>query len=173
MHFLAVLGNAQAALDVVIDVPMTRKETAMTITETVARMEALPRPPSGPLGRHLHVVRSGNSPEPHVADKYEIGAILEYSWGYDQTNIDYFMVTKRTDSPKGATFLTLIPMRSKIVEQTGYMQGTSVPSEPEFDAKPIRRKLHKWDGTEHGVSIRSYGWCGLWDGKPSHWTAYA
>lgn len=112
-------------------------------------------------------------PEPHVAEAYEPGAILEYSWGYDQTNIDYFMVTKRVDKPDGSTWLTLVPVKSAEVRETGFMSGQCVAGQPVEGAKPFRRKLHKWDGREGGVAIRSYGWCSLWDGKPSNWSSYA
>lgn len=111
--------------------------------------------------------------DPHVSERYEPGAILEFSWGYDQTNIDYFMVTKRTTSPKGVVTLTLIPVGYAAREETGFLSGRCTPGEPKWDAKPIRRKLHAWDGNERGVAIRSYGWCSLWDGKPSSWTGYA
>jgi hypothetical protein len=109
----------------------------------------------------------------HVATEYEPGAILEYSWGYDQTNIDYFMVTKRTTSPKGAVNLTLVPMTTEDVVETGFMSGRCSPGMPELDAKPVRRKLHQWGGQERGVAIRSYGWCSLWDGSRSNWSSYA
>lgn len=110
--------------------------------------------------------------EPHVSENYEVGAILEYSWGYDQTNIDFFVIVKRTESPK-ATWLTLLPIKYGTNTETAWLQGNCTPGEVVTTAKPIRRKLHKWDGQEHGVAIRSYGWCSLWDGKPAHWTAYA
>lgn len=35
---------------------------------------------------------------PHVATKIEPGAILYSSWGYDQTNIDFYYVTRVTKS---------------------------------------------------------------------------
>lgn len=111
---------------------------------------------------------------PHHAEQYEVGAILESSWGYDQTNIDFFVVVKRTDSAKGQTWLTLQEMGYGTREENGFMQGDCTPGEVRENAKPIRRKLHKWEGQERGVSIHgSYGWCSLWDGKSSHWTAYA
>jgi hypothetical protein len=110
---------------------------------------------------------------PHHADIYEPGAILEYSWGYDQTNIDYFMVLKRKDNPNGVTWLTLVPMTVGSREETLWMQGKCSPGHVKEGAKPFRRKLHKDNGREFGVAINSYGWCGLWDGKASHWTAYA
>lgn len=111
---------------------------------------------------------------PHQSDTYELGAILEHSWGYDQTNIDFFVIVKRSDTPKGDTWLTLQEMTVGSKTETGFMQGRCTPGEVRDDAKPIRRKLHKWQGEERGVGIeRSYGWASLWDGKPANWTAYA
>jgi len=34
---------------------------------------------------------------PHVAEKIEPGAILYSSWGYDQTNIDFYYVVRTTE----------------------------------------------------------------------------
>lgn len=110
---------------------------------------------------------------PHHADTYEVGAILENSWGYDQTNIDFYVIVKRTDNPNGVTWLTLQRLGYASKDETGFMQGRCTPGEIRENAKPFRRKLHKWNGEERGVAIESYGWCNLWDGKPSAWTAYA
>src|SRR5579872_670440 len=43
-------------------------------------------------------VEPATYPEAHVADKIEPGAILYSSWGYDQTNIDFYLVTRSTKS---------------------------------------------------------------------------
>jgi hypothetical protein len=101
---------------------------------------------------------------------YVVGAILEHSWGYEQTNIDYFLVVRR----KGL-WLWVVPIGKKNVTPTGFMSGTCEPDPANIlDPKPIRRKLHVWQGQERGIAIeRSYGWCDVWNGKPSHWTAYA
>lgn len=110
----------------------------------------------------------------HVADHYEVGAILEHSWGYDQTNIDYFAVLKRSETPKGDVWLTLVPMTNAGTVETGFMSGETTPGTVDGSAKAFRRKLHVWNGEERGVSIhKSYGWCSLWDGKPSRCSWYA
>lgn len=111
---------------------------------------------------------------PHQSESYEPGAILEHSWGYDQTNIDFFVIVKRSDTARGDTWLTLQAMTSRSVE-TARMQGNCTPHEINAGAKPFRRKLAKQasDGMEIGVGIHSYGWCSLWDGKPAHTTSYA
>jgi hypothetical protein len=120
-------------------------------------------------------------------DQYQPGAILESSWGYDQTNIDYFKIVKRTNDT-----VFLIPLQSRNIESRD-MRGTSEPGEPclpgeyvscvgPWNGKPIRRRLCRYKesinnpphlvGKVFGLSIK-HGWCSLWDGRPSHWTAYA
>jgi hypothetical protein len=61
---------------------------------------------------------------PHVATTIEPGAILYSSWGYDQTNIDYYMVTRTT-----AKSAWIVPMTAH-EEQTGFMSGQASPLEP-------------------------------------------
>jgi hypothetical protein len=102
---------------------------------------------------------------------YIPGRIVEFSWGYDQTNIDYYLITRRTDK-----FVTLQKIGSKDVSRpdSPWATGQSVPDPDNvLPDKPIRRKVQVWDGKEQGVAIESYGWASLWDGKPSNWTAYA
>lgn len=110
------------------------------------------------------------APEPRVMETYSPGAILEFSWGYDQTNIDYFLIVAR----KG-DWLTLVSLGKSQQEERGFMQGVCEPSqEANTGAKPFRRKVCRdREGKEFGCKIKSYGWCSLWDGKPSHWTGYA
>lgn len=63
--------------------------------------------------------------EPHVASKIEPGAILYSSWGYDQTNIDFYMVTRTT-----AKSAWIVPMSSPITEEVGWLSENVVAGEP-------------------------------------------
>jgi hypothetical protein len=110
-------------------------------------------------------------------DPYQPGAILESSWGYDQTNIDYFKIVKRAGD-----WLSLIPLNS-ITTESGDMRGRCRPGEPmqpgeyvscvgTWNGKPIRRRLCRRDGEACGLSIK-HGCAHVWDGAESHWTAYA
>lgn len=63
-------------------------------------------------------------PTPHVATTIEPGAILYSSWGYDQTNVDWYMVTRTTRASAW-----IVPM-SAHEEQTGFMSGQASPLEP-------------------------------------------
>ena len=64
--------------------------------------------------------------QPHVAEVIEPGAILCSSWGYEQTNINYYMVTRTTKSSAW-----IVPMTSH-EEQTGFMSGQASPLLPKF-----------------------------------------
>lgn len=110
---------------------------------------------------------------PYQSETYEAGAIVSDSWGYDQTNIDFYVITKRSTTPKGDMYVTLLPMTQTKSDGELWAQGTCIPGRVKQDAKPFRRKVHVWNGEERGIAINSYGWCTLWDGKPEHWTAYA
>src|SRR5262245_46430060 len=105
-----------------------------------------------------------------IASGYVVGAVLEHQWGCEQTNIDYFKIVRRAGQ-----WLWLVPIGKKNKVETGFMSGTCEPDPVNvLDLKPIKRKLHVRDGRETGVAIeKGYGWCNLWDGKPSHWSSYA
>lgn len=109
--------------------------------------------------------------KPHVSDSYEVGALLVYSWGYDQTNIDYYCIV---DVSKSGDYVTLLPVRSAAIKETGWLQGECVASNTiNFEKKAFRRKLARdKDSKPFGVAINSYGWCSLYDGGVDHWTAY-
>ena len=110
---------------------------------------------------------------PEVPQVYRVGTVVEHSWGYDQTNIDFWQIVGRS-----AKFVTLRRITSEIVPtpDAAWMTGRSVPDIGNFlpNVSPIRRKVIFGRGTEIGVgSPNSCGWAQLWDGKPSNWSAYA
>ncbi len=102
---------------------------------------------------------------------YVPGVIITFSWGYEQTNIDFFKIIER----KG-DFVTLVPMTSVQVPRPmdPWATGHVIPGVVKDGEKPFRRKVHKGrDGREIGIAIRSYGWASKWDGEPENYTAYA
>lgn len=119
-----------------------------------------------------------------MEDGYQPGAILYSSWGYDQTNIDFYRIEKRA-----GLMLTLAPLQSTVTE-THYMSGHRIPTDTPKDyftdhdvawgnkdkenPKPLfKRKLKTGaDGKPNGTVI-SHGWCRLWDGKPMTCSWYA
>lgn len=108
-----------------------------------------------------------------AVDPYQMGAIVSHSWGYEQTNIDFFRIVKRVGD-----WVTIQKMTA--VEKSNgptSMTGTVVPGE-DTDAKPFRRKLRYGSATYGtankiiGFPIKSYGWASAWDGQPEHVSHY-
>jgi hypothetical protein len=114
--------------------------------------------------------------------KAEVGMILLSSWGYEQTNIEFFKVVKVSGKS-----VWIQAVKSQIVRQTGYLSEEVVPSDelvkggwvksedglgmvydPEFTEAP-QRKLWKGDS----VKLADYKWAWLWDGKPRVASHYA
>lgn len=100
---------------------------------------------------------------------YTPGTIVYASWGYDQTNIDWFKIIKRVGD-----WLTLQPLKAVNEHDAHAMTGKTTPGEPDEAAKPIRRRLRR-DGTrEIGMPFKpSYGWMRAWEGRPVGYSTYA
>lgn len=105
--------------------------------------------------------------EPSVMTVYQPGAILEDSWGYEQTNIDFYCIVKRVGN-----WITVLPMKKEVLSAHGFMTYKSAPTEIDWSEKPKRKRL----SGETGFSLRpgmSGGWVTLWKGQPSLETHYA
>ncbi|MDE2344392.1 MAG: hypothetical protein KGL63_13575 [Betaproteobacteria bacterium] len=101
-----------------------------------------------------------------------VGDILVSSWGYDQTNIDYYQVT----AIHGKNSVTIRPIAAAS-KDTGYMTGESVPQSGAFIGEPMRKMAR--DGR---VRITSFSSARKWNtatvagvpvGPKNQWTAYA
>ena len=102
---------------------------------------------------------------------YTVGKIVRYSWGYDQTNIDYYLIVKRS---KCFVWLQAIGQKNRTTSGMYGDRGTCEPDPGKKLNEPIlRRKVKTRDGVEIGVAVQSFGWGRLWEGKPDHWTSYA
>lgn len=108
---------------------------------------------------------------PKHSDKFEVGAILTDSWGWEQTNIDFYCIVKRSGN-----WLTVLPMSKITSEEKGFMTNDEMPDKINFCADPQRKKLCIHYGKENGFSFRNYsggGWCRLWNGEKETSTHYA
>lgn len=65
-----------------------------------------------------------------------VGDIVRSSWGYDQTNIDYFQIVKLC----GARTVEVRELAQQI-EQTGHMTGNCVPVPNQFTGEAMRRTV--------------------------------
>lgn len=87
-----------------------------------------------------------------------VGDILYRSWGYDQTNVDFYQVVKRT--PKS---VMVVPIHGETTED-GFMCGTTIPVKDSFrEASPVSKRIRKGGA----------GDLSLWDGLPKRCSWYA
>lgn len=103
-----------------------------------------------------------NKPLPTV----NIGDIYVTSWGYDQTNIDYYKVT----NVKNKT-VNLVSIGQKR-NYTGPMQGECVP-DPSVVGNKIYTKRMIPNGDSVSFKMTSYSWAYKWNGKTNHFTEWA
>ena len=97
-----------------------------------------------------------------AADHYVVGDVIYNSWGYDQTNIDYFQVVEV--KAKSIVIREIAQNRS----QTGYMSGEAQPIRNKFCGEPITKVI----GLRGGISF-DHGAGAKWDGKAKYYSSYA
>jgi hypothetical protein len=95
--------------------------------------------------------------------KLKIGDILRTCWGYDQTNVEFFQVTKLI----GLHSVELREIGQERVA-TGYECGQALPKPNAFHGEPIvKRDLNG------SVKFASYRWGHLWEGNSAYYSTYA
>lgn len=103
----------------------------------------------------------------------KVGDVFRCSWGYDQTNIDYYQVVEL----RGVRGVVIREIGCQS-EQTGWLQGRSVPAVGKFTGEPMLKKLD-----ERGA-IRIYSFASAYRMEPkivagmkvfdtANWSAYA
>jgi hypothetical protein len=65
-----------------------------------------------------------------------VGDVLKASWGYEQTNINYYKVTALV----GKTMVEIVEVAKKMIE-TDMMEGCSIPDPDCVIGEPLRRKV--------------------------------
>jgi len=90
------------------------------------------------------------------------GVILFDSWGYDQTNVEFYKVIKVNGSE-----VLLLELGHKVEKELSDMSQMVVPGEA-LD-KDIVKKIVRSDR----IKITSYILLTLWDGKPKYSSSYA
>lgn len=90
----------------------------------------------------------------------EVGDILDGSWGYDMTRVEFWQVVARTDRT-----VTVRQLKQSSTE-TGFLCGTTVPIPNSFvtDGKEVRAVVNT-----AGQSIKvDHVWLSKWEGRPRH-----
>lgn len=103
-----------------------------------------------------------------IADHdYKVGDILVSSWGYEQTNVDFYQVVGIT--PKCIKIREI----GSNCNETGYCCGYTVPVPNTF-------KINFWFGEEKTARVDKYGsvkihsssYAHKWDGQPKYESWY-
>lgn len=96
--------------------------------------------------------------------KVKIGDVFYSSWGYEQTNIDFFEVI----AVKGFT-LVLKPIARRSVETTGWASESVVAAKGDYIGEAFTRRI-----TDSGyIRIDDVRTASLWDGLPRERSWYA
>lgn len=99
--------------------------------------------------------------------KLQVGTVLRESWGYDQTNIDYYQVIEVSASGRTCVIREIA---ARSVEGEQWATGSCWPLANEFIGAPMRKVIGQGDS----VKVREWGsWARPWEPKADRWTAYA
>ena len=90
-----------------------------------------------------------------------MGHILCASWGYEQTNVDWYEVVRVTTSS-----VEVRKIKGNIITDGGD-RGQVVPMAGEFVGEPLLRRVG-----ECGVRIDGSRTASLWEGRPVYWSSY-
>ena len=113
----------------------------------------------------------------HAPHDVKPGDIFRCTWGYDQTNVEFFECTKVLS----ASYIEVCAIAADS-EDTAFMQGNCVPMRGTYCGEPMRKKVSMASG-EPAIAIHSFA--NAYRMKPvavvagapiyqsSHWTAYA
>jgi len=95
----------------------------------------------------------------------QVGNILYSSWGYDQTNVNWYQVVEVKSSRKSVVVREVAGART----EDGFMSGRSIPRRDQFVGEPMLKRVAKGDLLTISDSQTAFPW----DGKPKHCSWYA
>jgi hypothetical protein len=106
--------------------------------------------------------RQAERKAPHAL---KVGDILVCSWGYDQTNIDYYQVTR----VPGASTVEIREIGAHSSGEDGFMTARCSAVRDSFKGEPMIKRA----SADNSVRIASYAWAHPWDGKADRYSWYA
>ena len=111
--------------------------------------------------------------EPKQSKEFEVGAILVSSWGYDQTNVDFYCVLSMS---KCGNWCTIAEMTSVHAEYDPHlMTAREMPGVIKDGCKGMRKKIKPsyYEGGSPRVKIQGWHYAELWDGTAKFSSHYA
>jgi len=106
-----------------------------------------------------------------ASEAVSVGDVFASSWGYDQTNVDFYQVLKVSDKA-----VMIQEIESETVEKCGDMSEYVRPILGKFKAnsKPFRRLVKMWSDQDVYIKIASYEYAHKTDPNKKHLeTSYA
>jgi hypothetical protein len=97
-----------------------------------------------------------------AADHWAVGDVIYNSWGYDQTNIDWYQVVEV--KPKSIVIRAIADNCSDVGGPSG---GRTAPRRNEFTGKPLLKPCD-----ESGRISMSHGCATKWDGRAKGCSSY-
>lgn len=99
----------------------------------------------------------------------KVGDIFYTSWGYEQTNIDFYQVIE----VKGK-FATIRQIAGEVTDYHSSMSGEKVATPGAFleRSEPIRKMILRGYNGEPYMKISSFEHASPWDGKPKSWSSW-
>lgn len=97
------------------------------------------------------------------------GDVWRAMWGCEQTNVDFYEVTRTTK-----TMVTLVQLEQYRMSD-GDMSGYTKPIAGAYVGSPIRRKVQWYDGKPY-AKLANYSMAPIarpYDGSVMHYTTYA
>lgn len=108
-----------------------------------------------------------NSQLKETIKNVKIGDVLSSSWGYEQTNVNFYQVI----DAKGC-FVTLREISKSFVKKSNYNSGRVVPNIGDFKSEPFKKKIissyNRENEREYSVRISSFELASLTDPLTSH-----
>lgn len=99
----------------------------------------------------------------NVAHTFAVGDILSGSWGYEQTNVEFYQVVE----VPSANYVMIRELAHVSSGETGYMTGTCMPDPGNYVGEAIRRKVN-----QGSVKINSSVYLSTWTGSALRWSSY-
>ncbi|WP_230599322.1 hypothetical protein [Xanthomonas albilineans] len=104
--------------------------------------------------------RRASAKRPHTLT---VGTVLVSSYGYEQTNVDFYEVIAVEN--RTVTLRQLAQER----QDTSHMSGTTTPVPGHYTGDSIRKRVNP----RNSVKLSSSSYAYPWDGRPQYWSSYA
>jgi hypothetical protein len=108
---------------------------------------------------------------PEMLNSVREGMIFYTSWGYDQTNIDFYQVTRV--SGKFAWLREVVGYcPANMQKPTSYDSSYTMAQKDSFvkDSKEMKKRIQFGSNGEPHFRIASYAYASLWDGRPKQYS---